>query len=206
MAGERGDATGLLERIESRLYAAWMLHAIIAFSYWIPVAQGFEALISTSWYQGLTDAGQTAVSAAYWLGLGMAGFYAGLRYWRRYLQRLRHMAPRCSRLPTVSWPLGAAAGYLAASATAGGSLAVAVWLLTFVAVGTAGVALAEYEAFRRLPASLPAVAASVGGLLFLPLVPPEPYHAAVYALSVTTLGYGLAVLSYAARALSMGGG
>ncbi len=198
------EALRLLERLEERLYAAWILYAIISFTYWIPVAQGFLVLISTTWYRGLPEKAQNIISVVYWLGLGVASFYvAAVPHWRRYIKRLaaKTRKPRYTVLATASWPLGALAGYLAVWAT-GTERTAPVWLLTFVGVGTLGQAIVERVVFRRIPASFPAVLASFAGLAALPWVPLDPYVETVYTLAVLSLGYSLTVLCYAARSLA----
>ncbi len=195
----------LLERVERRLYASWMLHAIVAFAYWLPVAQGYLALVSTTWFQGLDPGVQELLSAAYWL-LGVAGsLLLGLRlHWRTYTSRLAAKAGSrlYGRVANLSWPIGAVAGYLAVYLT-GASRPIAVWLLSYIAVGTLGVSVAEYAALRRPPVSLLPVAVSIIGLAFLPLVPAGWYAETVYALAIVSLGYSLAVLGYALRSLSL---
>ena len=195
----------LLERVERRLYASWMLHALAAFAYWLPPAQGYLALASTTWFHGLPPGVQELLSLAYWL-LAVAGFLllGMLLHWRTYTSRLAAKAGSrlYRRVVNLSWPLGVAAGYLAVGLT-GASRPVPVWLLTYIAVGSLGVAVAEYAALRRMPVALLPAAAAMAGLLFLPLVPRGWYVETVYSLAVVSLGYSLAVLGYALRSLSL---
>jgi hypothetical protein len=203
----------VLERIEDRLYRAWMLQGLLAYAYWLLILEGYMVVVFTSWFASLRGGLQCLVGMAYWLGLGVPGFYVAVRHWRRYYRSLEAASElgvgRSSRCGLSG--LGWVAGFLMAPPAAallegvyGGERLVALSVLLAVTVGSWGNVLGELclgFGRRGVPPSLYAaaiLALAVPGLL---LAPADAYGSVVFSSSAIGLAYTASIIAYGLASL-----